>query len=188
MNKLLEQVVHDQLVCPWGASQAKRHLEKLEQAAVSEERRLVDIIWVHWDLPIARLSVQCDEVLGRSKLDKDRLNAGQRVAVWHRNRVYWAIVDADPSLAAFLASQNHRSRKRTGREANQVPLLHRCHLAVDFLPLKWAERPAATLDGGVVAYVNSVVNAPDQVQIPRVIRESMRVLSQHLHELFLFLL
>jgi hypothetical protein len=64
---------------------------------VSEERRLVDIIWVHWDLPIARLSVQCGKVLGRSKLGtEDRLNAGQREAIWHRNRVYWAIVDAEP--------------------------------------------------------------------------------------------
>ncbi len=89
-----QNLVHESLERLPGIPQAERHTQKLPESEGGDNRRLVNVSLLYWDLIVAFSKIQLSEDSASTQSCGEILNVGQRVGIRCGGQIQAALIAA----------------------------------------------------------------------------------------------
>ena len=117
-EEIAEHSVHCLLICRGSIAESEGHDQVFKDTFFGHKCCLSLVVWMHFDLPVSRGTIESGEVLRTVEDIEDFLDAGEWIRVFLGALVEWMIIDTYPRLSTFLPDENDRKIPLAFRSAN----------------------------------------------------------------------
>jgi len=117
-EEIAEHSVHCLLISCGSIAESEGHDQVFKDTFFGHKCCLGLVVWMHFDLPVPRGTIESREVLRTVEDVEDFLDAGEWIRVFLGALVEWTIIDTYPRLSTFLPDENDRKTPLAFRSAN----------------------------------------------------------------------